>query len=522
MSGGTGVPAAVAASDGPGGSLRLTSGDAGAAAGRIELTLGATGELRVERSAPGRRTLRTGRIDRALLARVLTALAQAAPGTATADAAADAPGRRLTVTGLLPGGDSAWDDASGTPVPGIGHALGILAAQALEPAAAGRLPAAVVRVDQPAPESAGSAGSADTGDTDAGPRPAAAVGTVAGRPAYALARPGEGFGLAALEDAAPLGGSDTDSGVLPTAVALGTVEDRELFAVGGEDGAVQVWDAVSGELLHGTAGGEGAQVVSAGFVQGVPLAFSAGREGEVRAWHTEDGRALGLLPVGGHGAGALCQARCADLDLLAAGGDDGLVRVWDAATGEQLHLLVGHTDRITALAVLSLGNQALLASAGQDGTVRLWDLATGGPVAVLTGHSGSVTGLAFVPGDGDPRLASCALDGTVRLWDVYTGAAVHGWPAGQGWLTALAAVRVGGRPVLVTGDENGTTVLWDAASGTRIGDCTPPGASRSTAWPPPSGTAARGSPSATATAPSGSGTRPTAPGPGPAPPTAGR
>ncbi|MFD0531397.1 WD40 repeat domain-containing protein [Kitasatospora arboriphila] len=393
----------------------------------------------------------------------MKALSSAAPGNAQVTAGTDAgstPARRLFATGMPSGVDAVWDDAAGVPVPGIARALEVLAAQVLDPAAAGLLPSSLVQLDQPEPDPAEP--TAGTG------RPAAAVGSVGGRPAYALAKPGEGFGLTALEDGTELGGSGTDAGVLPTAVALGPADGRELFAVGGEDGSVQVWDAVSGELLHGTAGGEGAQAVAAATVHGVPLAFSAGRAGEIRAWRTADGRGLGLLPVAGAGAAALCHARCADLDLLAAGSTDGLVRVWDTATGEQLHLLVGHTDRITALAVLTLGNQAVLASAGADATVRLWDLATGQPVAVLTGHSASVTGLAFLQPGGDPLLASCALDGTLRLWDVYTGTAVDGRPARQGWLTALAALHLDGRQVLAVGDEHGAVTLWDPTGFTRL------------------------------------------------------
>lgn len=359
--------------------------------GRTDLWLTPDGTFRVTRTAAGRREARQGVLDPAVLARLLPALRTAVPGPDPAPAPARPADRRLTVAGLSAAGDAVWTDGTAHPVPEAAAVLTAAAAQVLAPADPARLPSGVVRggaperASEPSPE-----------------RSRAAIGTVRGRPAYALAEQGRSFGLAALDGTEPLGGSGEDSGVLPTAVALGTAGEREVFAVGGEDGAVQVWDAVSGAALHGTSGGEGAQAVAAGTVQGVPLVFSAGRAGDVRAVRADDGRALGAMSVAARGAAVLRFARCAGLELLAAAGDDAVVRVWDVASGEQLHLLVGHTDRVTALAVLGLGDQAVLASAGEDRRIRLWDLATGAPVAELDGHTATVTGLAFLDLDDRP------------------------------------------------------------------------------------------------------------------------
>lgn len=419
--------------------------------GRTEVSLDPDGSLTVERTSANGPELCHGRVDPAVFARILTAIQSAPPGLKTAPKAA----RTLTATGLLPDGDAAWADGTPAPVPGVAQVLAALAAQVLEPSGSGRLPNSLLTVS--------------TRDlSDRVSRHSAAIGTVRGRPAYALAEQGQGFGLAALDGQESLGGSDTESGLLPSAVALAAAGERELFAVGGHDGAVQVWDAASGALLHGTSGGEGRQTVAVGVVQDVTLAFSGGERGEIRAWRADDGRALGLLPVAEQGAAALTYARCADLDLVASAGDDAVVRVWNVASGEQLHLLVGHTGPVTALAILSLGEQALLASAGQDREVRLWDLATGQLLAVLTGHSATVTGLAYFELDGRPLLASCSLDDTVRTWDVYTAGARYGWAAGA-WPVTLATTVVDGAPVVVTGHEHGELSYWEPATGRLLG-----------------------------------------------------
>ncbi|BAJ31809.1 MULTISPECIES: hypothetical protein [Kitasatospora] len=392
---------------------------------------------------------RTGRIDPALIRRVLAGTGQdpaPAPASEGGEALASG-GRRLTIQGQPGQPDRQWTDGTGAPVPASAAALDALLGQVLgDPAAPASLPAALART---APAAAGAV------------RGAAAVGTVAGRAAYALVEADGAFGLTALDDAAPLGGSGADAGLAPTAVALGEADGRSLFAVGGTDGSVQVWDAATGAVVHGTTGGEGAQAVAALVCRGIPVAFSAGQSGDLRAVRADDGRVLGTLPTGGHGATALRAAHCAGVDLLAAAAPDGTVRVWDAGTGELMHLLVGHRGEVLALAVLTLGNQAVLASAGQDRRIRLWDLATGQPVAELDGHTGTVTGLAFTTLADRPVLASCALDGTVRTWDVHEGRPLHGWPAGE-WLTALAAVG----DVLHTGDETGRITAWQAATGT--------------------------------------------------------
>ncbi|AUG76712.1 hypothetical protein CFP65_1838 [Kitasatospora sp. MMS16-BH015] len=438
--------------NGPG--VRLSLGGEQLPEGRTELLLGPDGALRVERLTKHRHTTRLGRVDAALTVRLLAALRAAGPGLTGGEAPAGAA--TLRVTGLLPGGDAVWAEGTAAPLPEVARVLEALAAQALDPA-------------DPSTLAAPAAALGATRHEPVAPQAKAVIGRIEGRAAYAIAETGQGYGLADLDTRESLGSSGPDAGLLPTSVALATVGGRELFAVGAEDGAVQVWDAVSGALLHGTSGGEGAQVVAAGLVAEVPLAFSAGAQGDIRAWRAEDGRPLGLLDVDGAGAAALAYAHCAGVHLLAAAGEDAVVRVWDVSSGQRMHLLVGHRARVTTLAVLTLGDQALLASAGQDGEIRLWDLATGLPHAVLTGHSATVTGLAFLEVDGAPLLASSSLDGTVRTWSVYEGEAKHGWPAGTGWVTAVAAVTIGETPAVVTGDEHGRIALWHPLTGAALG-----------------------------------------------------
>ncbi|WP_377273845.1 WD40 repeat domain-containing protein [Peterkaempfera sp. SMS 1(5)a] len=462
----------------PGGSraqvrgVRLSLRAADGPADRTDLFIAPDGSLWGQRTTAGAAEERTGSVDSAVLGRLVSRLRQdAADGHSVA-----APGpARLSVNGLLPSGDAMWGEGTDAPPAPAVALLGQVVAQLFGDSQGGGLPGIAVQVDDSQEDPSAAPAAAYGGSAEAGPsssRTAAAFGQVSGRAAYVLAEEGKGFGLYTVPDQELLGSSPAEASagaLIPETVALGSFEERGLLAAGDRRGALKVWDTTTGAALHATAAAGGAQAVAAGTVRGVPLAFAAGRTGDVHAWRASDARSLGALSTALHGAAALCHARCADLDLLAAAGEDAVVRVWNIADGERLHLLVGHSERVSALAVLSLGNQAVLASGGADHDIRLWDLATGRPLAVLSGHAATVTGLAFVELAGRPVLASCSLDGTVRTWDVREGRALHGWSARCGWLTSLVAVTLNGAPVLATGDEHGSVRFWEPGSGTAAG-----------------------------------------------------
>jgi WD40 repeat protein len=115
----------------------------------------------------------------------------------------------------------------------------------------------------------------------------------------------------------------------------------------------------------------------------------------------------------------------ADGTLLAAGSRDGHIRLWRMLDGTPLPDLVAR-DQVNALAFNPIGT--VLASGDADGVIDLWDVASGRRQATLTGHGSLIRGLAFLP-DGR-RLVSAAgpvpdsgiggPDASVRLWDVTT------------------------------------------------------------------------------------------------------
>ncbi len=253
------------------------------------------------------------------------------------------------------------------------------------------------------------------------------------------------------------------------AVALGRAGDRDVVVAGGSGGSVRLWDAVSGAelaVLGGHVGGVFA--VALGRAGGRDVVVAGGAGGSVRLWDMASGAELAVL--GGHGGEVLAVAlgRAGDRDVVVAGGFDGAVRLWDMASGAELAVLGGHVGEVLAVALGRAGDQDVVVAGGFDGAVRLWDMASGAELAVLGGHVGGVFAVALGrAGDQDVVVAGGA-DGSVRLWDMASGAELAVLGGHGGWVNAVALGRAGGRDVVVAGGFDGSVRLWDMVSGAEL------------------------------------------------------
>jgi RNA polymerase sigma factor (sigma-70 family) len=93
-----------------------------------------------------------------------------------------------------------------------------------------------------------------------------------------------------------------------------------------------------------------------------------GKNGEVRIYAALTGKVLATLS--GHKDAVTAIGFNADGTRIATGGADKTARVWDAEKGKELAVLTGHTDRITAVS-FSPGGE-MLATGSADKTVRVW------------------------------------------------------------------------------------------------------------------------------------------------------
>ncbi|EDY22080.1 WD-40 repeat protein [Chthoniobacter flavus Ellin428] len=187
---------------------------------------------------------------------------------------------------------------------------------------------------------------------------------------------------------------DTRNGMLVTTILRPTKSlvwfpDETRIALGGTDGAIQVWDAFAGTILSTWKTASPAPLGSAVSEYEPPHAIFDMR------WSP-----------GGH--------------YLAYGTQDGLADVLDGATGHLIRQLHGHSSGVWRVAWSPNGHR--LATAGQDGIVRIFATDSGGEVAQISHGLGTseLDALDWSP-DGQQNL-SAGYDSALRIRDAERGA----------------------------------------------------------------------------------------------------
>jgi WD40 repeat protein/tRNA A-37 threonylcarbamoyl transferase component Bud32 len=223
-------------------------------------------------------------------------------------------------------------------------------------------------------------------------------------------------------------------------------------AVGGTNGSVTVWDAVSGKLVRSFAGLVGHVVGVAFSPDGKHVAAAA--EG-VRVWDVSTGQES--LPVPGHAGAVKTVAVSPDGRWVASGSIDSTVKLWDA---------VGRTERLTLEDPLlkhrvTFSADARLVATGGSNDVRGWSLPEG--KAGFTWKQGTaddqVVYVALSP-DGK-RLAIRSTKGTITVRDVALGEEVCSF---ETWRPGPVTFSPDGRRLAAVGDGNAVR-LWAADTG---------------------------------------------------------
>jgi predicted CXXCH cytochrome family protein len=218
--------------------------------------------------------------------------------------------------------------------------------------------------------------------------------------------------------------------------SLALSPDGKWAAIGDAQGAINLWDLATGQVVKTLTGHTGP--VTALRFKGADTLVSASADQSIRLWNLADGTPIGTIATP---AAVTALAVLDDGKRIVSGSADNMVRVWRPegnpadkdyakAPGPWVNVLTleGHKAPITALAgpakdVKEAKDKNVIFSASADGSIRQWtldaknldagqqtrEIAAGGPVACLA-----------VRPDGQ-QLAS--VDGThlVKLWKVADG-----------------------------------------------------------------------------------------------------
>jgi WD40 repeat protein len=227
----------------------------------------------------------------------------------------------------------------------------------------------------------------------------------------------------------------------------------KFMASSSDDRTVQIWDAEQSTILTGHTHCVKAIALSP---DGTTLA-SGSWDKTIKLWQVQ-AKCLSTTLVG-HRLGINTLAFHPHEKYLASGGLDCEVILWNWESHELLQQLRGHKRAVTALAFSSDGQW--LASGSADGTIHLWkySLQRFELEKILSAHSWTVSSLIFDPTNN--YLFSASWDHTIKVWDVTSAQEVETLRGHTDSVTAIALDEA--NRVLVSGSCDRTIRGWEFA-----------------------------------------------------------
>jgi WD40 repeat protein len=190
--------------------------------------------------------------------------------------------------------------------------------------------------------------------------------------------------------------------------------NKRFVAVGLNHGTCQIYNLVSGELVHTfihTLNGNDKDIVwSVAFSPYNDQLISGSNNGTIKLWNLANGTAT-IFP--GNTGSVLSVAFSPNGDKIATGSADHTIRIWDLE-GNNTQAFTEHQDKVASVAFSPDGQ--FLASGSYDTTIKLWDLNKNTLDRNFKAHVAAVFCVAFSP-DGK-RLVSGSFDTTLKVHQI--------------------------------------------------------------------------------------------------------
>lgn len=231
--------------------------------------------------------------------------------------------------------------------------------------------------------------------------------------------------------------------------------DGKHIVSGGTDSNVRIWDAATGTVVMTLRGHKGPLRGVAYSTDGRRI-LSASEDTTVKVWDAATGNEL--MTLRGHTDGIQSVAFSPDNTRIVSGSKDKTIRIWDSTTGDKLEILQGHADAVLSVAFSPDGK--IIASGSSDRTIKVWDAENGIEIETLVGHKKEVTSVVFSP-DGR-RIISGSVDRSLKVWNPAVNREYTILQGHTGETTSVSFGPSGRR--LVSGSKDGLIKIWDTAS----------------------------------------------------------
>jgi WD40 repeat protein len=252
------------------------------------------------------------------------------------------------------------------------------------------------------------------------------------------------------------------SGTTGSLDAVAFSADGQTIAAAGYDGIIRLWRTSSGASVADLKGHsryaselafspDGQWLASAGYDNTLRL-WKIDLNERFFLWHTIKAKPIHVL-VNVHSGWVCSIAFRPDGQQIASAGEDGTVKIWQTDQGKLLKTLQGHEGMVKAVAFSPTGRK--VASSATDKTLKIWDIAKGTLLQTIAIGS-EANGLVF--SRSGQIVASAQADCNIRLWQVSNGQRV-GILTGHSDIVHTVALSPDGA-ILISGSEDKTVKLW--------------------------------------------------------------